>query len=93
MRINFLEHLEYWKKDCIKMANQTILEKASRNHIPLTLTENNWCYPLQEEETKTELDLRLHLHEPRPARITKDIFEVRTSKENKNCFGHQHSNA
>jgi len=26
----------------------------------------------------TELDLRLHLHEPRPTRITKDIHDVRS---------------
>ena len=34
----------------------------------------------QEEEYTTELDLRLHLHEPRLTRITQDIHNVRASK-------------
>lgn len=37
----------------------------------------------QEEEYATELDLRLHLHEPRQARITQDIHNVRASQSSK----------
>ena len=29
----------------------------------------------------TELDLRLHLHKPRPSRITEDIFNVRVGEQ------------
>jgi len=38
---------------------------------------------LQEEEVNTELDLRLHLHEPRSTRITEDIYDVRCGKPDK----------
>ena len=31
----------------------------------------------QIEETNNELDLRLHLHEPRPSRAEKDVHDVR----------------
>lgn len=41
---------------------------------------------IQVEEYATEFDLRLHLHEPRQARITQDIHNVRASQLNKGNY-------
>lgn len=60
IRVNFLEHLEHWKRKCTKDAVQTVVDK--------------------EEAARTELDLRLHLHKPRPLRVTKDIHDVRAAE-------------
>lgn len=40
------------------------------------------CSLLQVEELNSELDLRLHLHEPRAARAEQDVHNVRAGRYN-----------
>jgi len=49
------------------------------------LVNVSFCYPFwQVEELNSELDLRLHLHEPRAARAEQDVHNVRAGKD-RNC--------
>ena len=41
-------------------------------------------FPIQVEELNSELDLRLHLHQPRPARAEQDVHNVRAGKASRN---------
>jgi len=43
-----------------------------------------WLHFRQVEELNSELDLRLHLHEPRAARAEQDVHNVRAGKD-RNC--------
>ena len=80
IRKEYLEQLEAWKVSLVAKLNDELASKASgiftNNHY-------NTLILLQEEEFATEMDLRLHLHEPRQARITQDIHNVRASELNR----------
>ena len=57
IRTNFLNHLDEWKIEMEKLAQDKSKDKV--------------------EELASELDLRLHLHEPRSKRIEMDVRNVR----------------
>lgn len=45
----------------------------------------------QNEELKTELELSLHLHEPRPSRIKNDIYDMREGEQDDVVWCHMTS--
>ena len=76
IRKEYLEQLEAWKVSLVAKLDDELASKASGMHTSYALLP----YVLQEEEFATEMELRLHLHEPRQTRITQDIHNVRASK-------------